>query len=284
MKYTVHPAAEAFPMLPDDELQELAAHIKANGLIHPIMLDKAGELLCDGRNRYRACEIAGVEPRFDRLNGIDPREYIIAANITRRNITLGQKALAIALIYPKGEKLGRGKVSQFHDTFGDEAPGTTRNRIWQARQIIAYPDLVNGVRSGATSFDAAVTEARKRDAQAENEDTHLTTLRAEAADLAQQVADETLTLPEAWAAFDQRKKDAEAAEKSKRDTLLRMAEALYRGATAFAVKDFSEAVRVRMSDEEFKKELVARLRLDGPINDLELLAGVAALSDILREV
>jgi ParB-like chromosome segregation protein Spo0J len=49
----VHPVANLFPMLPDDELQELADDIRANGLQHPIVLDKDGVLI-DGRNRWAA--------------------------------------------------------------------------------------------------------------------------------------------------------------------------------------------------------------------------------------
>ncbi|MBV9018346.1 MAG: hypothetical protein JO058_22070 [Alphaproteobacteria bacterium] len=47
--------------------------------------------------------------RFERLNRQDPRSYIVSVNIARRNITKGQKALALALIYPEPEKGGRGK-------------------------------------------------------------------------------------------------------------------------------------------------------------------------------
>jgi ParB-like chromosome segregation protein Spo0J len=60
-KRPVHPIADLFPMMTDEELANLAADIKANGLIHPIVVDKDGVLL-DGRNRDRACEIAGIEP------------------------------------------------------------------------------------------------------------------------------------------------------------------------------------------------------------------------------
>jgi hypothetical protein len=60
----VHPVAALFPMLADDELEELAADIKANGLRFPIIRDKAGKTLIDGRNRLVACEIAGVKPDF----------------------------------------------------------------------------------------------------------------------------------------------------------------------------------------------------------------------------
>jgi ParB-like chromosome segregation protein Spo0J len=52
-------AVHLFPMLADDELEELAADIK--GLLQRIVLDAEGRVL-DGRNRLAACEIAGVEP------------------------------------------------------------------------------------------------------------------------------------------------------------------------------------------------------------------------------
>ena len=54
---TVHPLAAVFPMMTDDELQDLADDIREHGLLHPIVLDADGVLI-DGRNRLRACEIA----------------------------------------------------------------------------------------------------------------------------------------------------------------------------------------------------------------------------------
>jgi ParB-like chromosome segregation protein Spo0J len=60
----VHPVAALFPMLADDELEELAADIKARGLRLPIIRDKEGKTLIDGRNRLVACEKAGVQPDF----------------------------------------------------------------------------------------------------------------------------------------------------------------------------------------------------------------------------
>src|SRR3954454_15134841 len=92
----VHPAAAVFPMLADDELRELAADIEANGLIYPIVLDKDGVLI-DGRNRYAACKLAGVEPTFATLpEDADPLRYILSANARRRHMTKG--ALAMAMV------------------------------------------------------------------------------------------------------------------------------------------------------------------------------------------
>lgn len=94
MEFTgaIHPVAALFPMLPDDELEELSADIKANGLIHPVVLDDDGYLI-DGRNRLAACKIAGVAPKFTRLNGHDPVAYILSSNINRRHMTKGQMAM-----------------------------------------------------------------------------------------------------------------------------------------------------------------------------------------------
>jgi hypothetical protein len=40
-----------------------------------------------------------VEPRFEPLNGRDPVAYIVSANLARRNLTKGQQAMALAMIY-----------------------------------------------------------------------------------------------------------------------------------------------------------------------------------------
>jgi hypothetical protein len=93
----VHPLAELFPPLTDDELGELTADIKANGLIHPIVLDGDGTLL-DGRNRLAACEKAGVAPEFEVWVGGDPAAYILSANVERRNLTKGQRAMAAVVL------------------------------------------------------------------------------------------------------------------------------------------------------------------------------------------
>ena len=104
----VHPAADIFPMMSEEELVDLAEDIKANGLVHPLIIDAAGQLI-DGRNRLAACKLAGVEPRFEQLNGRDPLAYIASANLKRRNLTKGQQAMALAMIYPEARSAGAAK-------------------------------------------------------------------------------------------------------------------------------------------------------------------------------
>src|SRR5262245_62039527 len=87
----VHPAANLFPMLPDDELRALAEDIRANGLQQPVVM--FGAQLLDGRNRWRACEIAGVEPRLRDWNGDDPIAYVVSLNLKRRHLDESQRAM-----------------------------------------------------------------------------------------------------------------------------------------------------------------------------------------------
>jgi hypothetical protein len=65
-----HPLANLFPLLEGSEFEELVADIKANGLVEPIVMFE--DKILDGRNRYRACLAAGVEPAFRPFMGDDP--------------------------------------------------------------------------------------------------------------------------------------------------------------------------------------------------------------------
>lgn len=94
----VHPAADLFPMLPDDQLAELAEDIKQRGLNQAIVLTKEGVLL-DGRNRMVACSRAGVRPHFTEYQGDDPTAYVVSINLRRRHLSLEDRAfLAVELI------------------------------------------------------------------------------------------------------------------------------------------------------------------------------------------
>lgn len=105
-----HEYAEAFPMATESELAEMAADIKQRGLLCPIiMLD--GKVL-DGRNRLRACEIAGVAPRFQEYAGADPLADVVSWNLKRRHLSTSQKATLAVALKPMFEEQARERQSK----------------------------------------------------------------------------------------------------------------------------------------------------------------------------
>lgn len=104
-----HPYANIFPMLGQSELRELADDIKAYGLRHAIVIDKSRRII-DGRNRFAACEIADVEPKFETFDGDDRQilERIVSLNIKRRHLDESQRAMVAARI----ASLSQGRPSK----------------------------------------------------------------------------------------------------------------------------------------------------------------------------
>ena len=91
-----HAVAELFPLLRGRAFEELVADIKKNGLREPILLDAEGRIV-DGRNRYRACLEAGVEPRFVKWEGEGSlAELALSLNLRRRHLDESQRALVAA--------------------------------------------------------------------------------------------------------------------------------------------------------------------------------------------
>lgn len=92
--YEVHPFADDFPLMEGEEFADLVQDVKKNGLREPILLTHDGRTLVDGRNRYRACEAAGVDPVFERLGShyTEPMilDLIASKNLARRQLNAGQ--------------------------------------------------------------------------------------------------------------------------------------------------------------------------------------------------
>lgn len=205
----VHPAADLFPMMSDEELNDLAADIQANGLIHPIIIDDEEQVI-DGRNRLAACKLAGVKPTFEKLNGKDPLAYIVSANLNRRNITKGQQAMSYAMIYPEPRsKGGRGKTSV------ENTEVFSRDRLKQARAVLRHSKtLADGVLKNTITLDKALETVNHEKDRLHSAEAQMKRLRADAPDLADQVDEGRLTLAEALAASEERKRSKESAERA----------------------------------------------------------------------
>ena len=183
-----HPAAELFPLIADGPLQDLADDITLHGLLEPCWLNAEGVLL-DGRNRIRACQIAGVKPRFREYEGQDEVGFIVSLNLKRRHLNENERAfLALGLI-PLYEEQGRaakaraGSVAApgrpekdgagLHHLSRDESRRSTARaakdvnvsprRVAQAKRVAEHaPDLIPQVVSGAMSINKAETVVKNR--------------------------------------------------------------------------------------------------------------------------
>jgi N6-adenosine-specific RNA methylase IME4 len=93
-KVGFHPLADIFPLMRGKAFDALVADISTSGLLYPILLFE--DAVLDGRNRQRACEAAGVEPRYDTYEGDDPLGHMLALNVARRHLNNGSRQLAAA--------------------------------------------------------------------------------------------------------------------------------------------------------------------------------------------
>lgn len=99
--YTAHPAANAFPMMDDKRYAELLEDIKANGLRQKIIL--CDGMILDGRNRYKACKDAGVNPEFETYTG-NPWVFAWSLNGQRRDLAAEQRYLIWKFVHEHSDE------------------------------------------------------------------------------------------------------------------------------------------------------------------------------------
>jgi ParB-like chromosome segregation protein Spo0J len=100
-----HPLCETFPLMTGDNFQALVKDIARHGLREPIMLFEG--LVLGGRNRYAACQQAGVEPQFSEYTGHDSLAYVISRNVHRRHLTRDQRLQVIEALKDNPERSDR---------------------------------------------------------------------------------------------------------------------------------------------------------------------------------
>jgi ParB-like chromosome segregation protein Spo0J len=173
-----HRFADIFPMLPDDELKELAENIKVRGLQEPIVLYD-GQIL-DGRNRYAACKIAAVTPKMKVFNGTDEEalQFVASHNLHRRHLTASQRAMIAAKIadMPVGKPAAEKTETTSDKKTPAKKPAKKKTSISsaakklnvspasvkKAKKIIKEsPEKAGQVEAGTKSLDQAHQEVQK---------------------------------------------------------------------------------------------------------------------------
>lgn len=146
-----HRLATAFPMMEPSELRMLANDIKQHGLREPITLLN-GEVL-DGRHRLRACEMAGVAPRFEELpEGVDPVGFVLSKNVARRHLNASQRAVIAVVLtgFGVGRPRQTAQIQAVSQSDAARALGVGRTSVQQAAQVVkeAIPEVVSAVQAG----------------------------------------------------------------------------------------------------------------------------------------
>ncbi len=193
-----HPFANIFPLIEGPAFDELVADIKANGIREPIML-LDGKIL-DGRNRYRAGRAGGVlapdgwyadlntrrpAPIIDfniDWNG-DPLAFVVSANLHRRHLDDGQRAMVATRLatlghggarVPKGESQPAGKapigaldepslpLPAMTQAAAASALNVSERQVERARVIVSKgaPELVAAADAGQVAVTVAAELAK----------------------------------------------------------------------------------------------------------------------------
>lgn len=174
--YEFHEVANIFPMMTDEEFNELVLSINNNAQREPIILHE-GKII-DGRNRYNACLKLDIEPWVKDWDGVGSLlEYVKDKNLNRRQLTQSQKAMVGARMIPLWEKYGseakarmfagkkvtdpeqktgQGRALRTNEYVG-EVIGANKTYVADARRVIniGSDELVNSVDSGEISLNVA---------------------------------------------------------------------------------------------------------------------------------
>lgn len=165
---TYHEYVKLFPELSDEQIQELADDIAANGLRQPITVDEESRIL-DGRHRLAACTIAGVAPRFETFRGTDEEKlaFVVSTNLHRRHLTQSQRAMIApkleqafkqAAMARKSAALKKGDKAPVPANLPEREKGDSRDKVGEALGVSGKSvDMATKVASkGVPELSAAV--------------------------------------------------------------------------------------------------------------------------------
>lgn len=164
MDRAFHPVADIFPMLDDARLAELSADIKAHGLHEPIWLHADGRII-DGRNRYRACQRASVEPQYRTWAGeaADLVPFVVSLNLHRRHLNESQRAMVASKIatLDAHRPAGSTAIAALPQPAAAKMLNVSVDSIQRARQVQDHgaPALVAAVEAGTVAVSTAAAIA-----------------------------------------------------------------------------------------------------------------------------
>ena len=168
-----HEYANLFPMMTDEELQQLCESMKAGyDETSPIVL--YGGKILDGRNRQRAADAVGITPLYRDFIGSDKEalDFVIRHNLTRRHLNETQRAV-IGSRLANMERGGDGsnqhsKSANLHNSKVTQSEAATMMNV-SPRMVAtvkaiekAAPELIARMESGQMTANEAQREVSRR--------------------------------------------------------------------------------------------------------------------------
>lgn len=171
-EHAIHPYCDLFPDIAQNELQKLADDIEANGQHQPIY--RWNNQIIDGKNRFRACQLAGVTPLFEAWHPTNPQDaektdaeiwrFARSMNLHRRQLTESQYSVIAAMKsnMKRGDNQHTNEDTPAGVSSQSEAAaemGVSLRSVSRAAKVIEQGSqpLVEAVRNG----DVSVSDAEK---------------------------------------------------------------------------------------------------------------------------
>src|SRR5262245_50075885 len=152
-----HPLANVFPLLEGEPFAALVHDIPTQGLQEPIVLYR-GSIL-DGRNRARACEEAGITPRYSEYAGDDPLAYVVSKNLHRRHLSESQRAMIADELATmrQGARTDLASIEAKSQEQAADLLQVSRSSVQRAHAIHTQgaPEIQQAVVAGALTVSAA---------------------------------------------------------------------------------------------------------------------------------
>jgi N6-adenosine-specific RNA methylase IME4 len=163
-EYAFHEISGCWPLVEGADFADLCNSIRAQGLLSPIVLHE-GKIL-DGRNRYRACRAADVEPVFVTYDGEDPIGFCKAKNDCRRHLDTSQRSMVAARLANLTHGGDRRSVQPANVPLVTQATAADKLKVSErsvrdAKRVIehAEPELAAAVDAGLIAVSTAASLA-----------------------------------------------------------------------------------------------------------------------------
>lgn len=148
-KMQFHKVADIFPLLEGEEFDALTQDIRENGLLEPIWVHD--DQIIDGRNRFRACEEAGVKPDFQAYRGTEEGliSFVVSLNLIRRHLSVGQRSALSVQLLPmlrkeaKVRMLAGVKIDPTQKSAGGEARDVAASLVGVSHASVDEAEVVS---------------------------------------------------------------------------------------------------------------------------------------------